>query len=167
VANLMYELSVPVMLKGLNNLVSILDKAAQHSAEKKFDASVLLSARLYPDMFALTRQVQIATDQAKGAAARLAGLPVPKYEDTETSIDELKARLQKTIDFLNTVHPEQMQGAETRDITLPLREPLQMKGLPYLQSFVLPNFFFHCMAAYTILRHNGVPVGKMDFLGKL
>ncbi len=165
--NLMYELSVSVMLKGLNNLTAILDKAAQHAAEKKFEPSVLLNARLYPDMFALTRQIQIATDQAKGGTARLAGLPVPKYEDNETTIDELQARLRKTIEFLNTIRPEQMQAAETRDITVPLREPLHMKGLPYLQSFVLPNFFFHAAAAYAILRHNGVPLGKGDFLGKL
>jgi hypothetical protein len=166
-ANLMYELCVPVMLKTLTNLVSILDKAAQHASAKKIEPDVLLSARLFPDMFALARQIQITTDQAKGGAARLAGLPVPKYEDTETTIDDLKARAQKTIDFIKGIQPEQMHGAETRDITLPLREPMQMKGLPYLQYFVLPNFFFHATAAYAILRHSGVELGKMDFLGKL
>lgn len=155
------------MLKGLSNLIAILDTAAQHAAEKKFEPSVLLNARLYPDMFAFTRQVQIVTDQAKGGAARLAGIPVPKYEDAETTIDELKARISKTIDFLNTIRPEQMQGAEMRDITVPLRQPLHMKGLRYLQSFVLPNFYFHATAAYAILRHNGVPLGKGDFLGNL
>jgi hypothetical protein len=124
--------------------------------EKKFEPSVLLNARLYPDMFAFTRQVQIVTDQAKGGAARLAGVPVPKYEATETTIDELKARVQKIIDFLSSIREEQLQEAETRDITVPLREPLHMKGLPYLQSFVLPNFYFHATAAYAILRHSGV-----------
>ena len=166
-ANLMYELSVPMMLKTMSNLMSILDQAAQYAAEKKIDPSVLLNARLYPDMFALARQIQTTTDQAKGGAARLAGLPVPKYDDTETSIDELKARLQKTIDSLKSVSPEQMKDAEARDITVPLREPLQMKGLPYLQHFVLPNFYFHASAAYAILRHNGVALGKRDFLGTL
>lgn len=166
-ANLMYELSVPVMLKTLTNLISILDQAAQYGVNKKIDPSVLLNARLYPDMFALARQIQTTTDQAKGGAARLAGLPVPKYEDTETNIDELKARVRKTIDFLKSIQPEHMQSAEHRDITVPLREPVQMKGLPYLQHFVLPNFFFHASMAYAILRHNGVEVGKWDFLGKL
>ncbi len=166
-ANLMYELSVRVMLKTMTNLISILDKAAQHAADKKIDPSVLLNARLFPDMFALARQIQTATDQAKGGAARLAGWPVPKYEDTETSIDELKARVQKTIDFVQSIRPDDLQGAEARDVTVPMREPLQIKGLPYLQHFVLPNFFFHASAAYAILRHNGVELGKRDFLGKL
>ena len=128
-ANLMYELSVPVMLKTLTNLISILDQAAQYGVNKKIDPSVLLNARLYPDMFALARQIQTTTDQAKGGAARLAGLPVPKYEDTETNIDELKARVRKTIDFLKSIQPEHMQSAEHR---------LSKRPLPALASAIRP-----------------------------
>jgi hypothetical protein len=134
---------------------------------KKIDASVLLNARLYPDMFALVRQVQAATDQAKNASARLAGVEPPRYEDNETTMDQLKARLAKTLGYLKTLDPKQIDVAADREITFPLGPTSKghMKGSDYLTYFVLPNFYFHVTAAYAILRHCGVDVGKRDFLG--
>jgi uncharacterized protein len=161
----MYQISVPVLVRLLTNLSAILGKAAEH-AENKFDPRALLDARLSPDMFTLTRQVQVASDMSKAAVARLAGVEIPVFEDKEASIPDLQARLTKTIEFLKTLRPEQIDGSEDRDITVPLRDrALHFKGLPYVLNWVLPNFYFHVTTAYAILRHNGVPLGKMDFLG--
>lgn len=162
----MYQASVPVFQRTLKALDAILDKGAAYAAERKIDPSVLVSARLFPDMFALARQVQIATDHAKGAGARLAGLPAPSYADTEASFPELKARIGKTLEFLATLSPGQIDGSEGRDISLKAgpRE-LSFKGQDYLLFFALPNFYFHVTTAFAILRHNGVPIGKLDFLG--
>ena len=163
----MYQASVPVLVRALTNLRNVLQKGEAHAAAKKIEPAVLLNDRLAPDMFALTRQVQIATDQAKGCGARLAGAEVPKYEDNEATFAELYARLDKTIDFLKSLKAEQFEGSETRDIVLPTRNgKMELKGLPYLQFFVLPNVYFHCTTAYAILRHNGVELGKFDYLGQ-
>ncbi|AUX25059.1 hypothetical protein SOCEGT47_056020 [Sorangium cellulosum] len=163
----MYRSSVPVLVKMLGNLSAILTKAAAYAESRKIEPRVLLDARLAPDMFALTRQVQIATDLAKGCGARLAGVEVPKYEDNEASFDELQARLEKTIAFLNGLGPEQIDGSEEREITVPTRrEPLRFLGEAFLLEWVLPNFYFHVTTAYAILRHNGLDIGKLDYLGQ-
>ncbi len=164
----MYDHSIPVFAKMLGNLAAVLDKAAKHCEAAKIDPNALLAFRLYPDMFPLTRQVQIATDQAKGGAARLAGLEVPKYDDSEKSFDDLKARIAKTVAFVNGITPEQLAGSAARDVTLPLGgNPVTFKGEWYLKHFVMPNFYFHITTAYDILRHNGVALGKRDFIGAL
>ncbi len=162
----MFEASVPAFLRTLKALDAILDKALAYAEEKKFDPAVLVSARLAPDMFPLSRQVQMASDHAKGCPARLAGAPVPSFEDTEKTIPELKARIAKTLDFIGTLTPGQIDGSEGRPVSLKAgpRE-LSFKGQDYLVFFALPNFYFHVTTAYAILRHNGVPVGKLDFLG--
>jgi hypothetical protein len=161
----MYDASVPVLKHMLGSLSAILRKAAQYAEEKKIAPEVLLTARLFPDMFPLSRQVQIATDQAKGCAARLAGIAVPSYEDTESTFDELLARIDKTLAFLDSVQPAQFDGSETREITLPTRtETLTFNGRDYLLRWVFPNFYFHLTTAYDILRHNGVEIGKRDYL---
>jgi hypothetical protein len=162
----MYQASVPVFERTLKALDVILDKASAYATERKIDPTVLLTARLYPDMFALTRQVQIATDHAKGASARLGGVAVPSFTDNEASFADLKARIAKTLEFIATVKPAQIDGSEARDITLKAgpRE-LNFKGQDYLLFFALPNFYFHVTTAFAILRHNGVPIGKLDFLG--
>jgi hypothetical protein len=162
----MYQASVPVFLRQLTNLKAILEKGAADAEARKIEPSVFINARLAPDMFALARQVQIATDTVKGAGARLAGIEVPSYADTETTFPELQARLDKTIDFLKGLKPEQIDGSEERGITLKMRSgDVNFTGQSYLLHFALPNFFFHYMAVYAILRHNGVAVGKMDYLG--
>lgn len=167
-SNPMYDHSIPVFAKMLGNLAAIFDKAAKHCEAKKIDPGALLGARLFPDMLALTRQVQIAADHAKGGAARLAGLEVPKYEDNEKSFGDLQARIAKTIAFVNGVKAEQLAGSATRDITLPLGpNTVTFKGEWYLKHFLLPNFYFHVVTAYAILRHNGVELGKRDFIGSL
>ena len=164
----MYQASVPVFVKTLGNLAAILDKAAGFAAAKKVDQSVLLGYRLAPDMLNLARQVQIATDHAKGTPARLAGMEPPSYEDTETSFPELKARIDKVIAFLGTLKPAQVDGSEERQITLKMRSnTLTYKGQPYLLHFALPNFFFHVTTAYDILRHCGVELGKKDYIGQV
>jgi len=161
----MYRASAPIFLQMLPALSACLDKAAAYAAAKKVDPSVLLQSRLYPDMFPLTRQVQIASDFAKGAVARLAGVDPPKYDDTETTIDQLKARIAKTIDFVKEFKPSQIDGSEERDITIALgNQTRTFKGENYLVGFVLPNFFFHLSTAYAILRHNGVDLGKGDYM---
>jgi hypothetical protein len=161
-----YDLSIPVLTRGLTNLSSILDKAAAHAAAKKFDPAALAQARLFPDMFPLTRQVQITCDTAKGAAGRLAGIDIPKHEDTETTLDELKQRIAKTLDFVKSVKAEQLKGAESKTIELKFpNRTITFTGLSYLTDFALPNFFFHESIAYALLRSSGVEVGKMDFLG--
>ena len=164
----MYDHSIPVFAKMLGNLSALLDKAAKHCEAAKIDPNALLGFRLFPDMFPLTRQVQIAADQAKGCAARLAGVEVPKYEDNEQSFDDLKARIAKTIAFINGIKPEQLANSATRDVTLPLRgNATTFKGEWYLKHFVMPNFYFHVATAYAILRHNGVALGKGDFIGSI
>ena len=163
-----YQSSVPVLVRVLGNFIAVLQKGKAHAEAKKLDASVLTAFRLYPDMLPLSKQVQIASDMAKGGGARLAGVDVPKYEDNETSFDELIARLDKTIEFLRSLDPKAFEGAEAREIVLPMRSgPVKFKGSDYLFHFVLPNVYFHAATGYNILRHNGVEVGKMDFLGKL
>jgi uncharacterized protein len=162
----MYQASVPAFLQMLNSLAAILDKAEAFAAERKSDPAVLLGYRLAPDMFALTRQVQIATDQAKGCCARLAGVEVPKYADDETTFANLRARIARTIEFVQSFEPGDIDGSEERDITITAgSRELRFKGQQYLVSFVLPNFYFHVTTAYAILRHCGLPIGKRDFLG--
>ena len=164
----MYSQTVPVFVRMLGNLSAILDKAAKHCADNKIEPSVLLASRLFPDMFPLSRQVQLSTDFAKGATARLAGLEVPKYEDTESTIDELKARIAKTLAFVQSVGEDKFAGADARTVTIPMRgEQKSFAGLAYLNNAVLPNFYFHLATAYNILRHNGVPLGKGDFIGPM
>ena len=164
----MSEASLPVFEIGLNALSAVLDKAAAYAAAKKIDISVLLNSRLAPDMFALTRQVQIATDQAKNGSARLAGVEPPSYEDNETTMDQLKARLAKTVAYLKTLDKKQIDASAGREITFPLgTNKGHMKGADFLNHFVLPNFYFHLTAAYAILRHCGVDLGKRDFLGAI
>jgi uncharacterized protein len=164
----MYQASVPPITRALTNLRTILEKAAAHAEARKFDPSVLVSARLYPDMYPLSRQVQIATDMAKGGASRLAGKEIPKYEDNESTFPELMARLDKTIALLETFKPDEINGSEEKTITLQLHErTLSFRGQQYLLDYVLPNVYFHATTAYSILRHNGVEIGKKDFIGKI
>ena len=163
----MYQASAPRFANTLANLSAILDKAKAHAGARKIDEQVLTSARLYPDMFALARQVQIACDSAKGAVARLAGVEIPKHEDTEKTFAELKERVAKTLAFIATVQAAQVDGSEDKDIALKLQgKDVTVKGLPYLLGRAWPNFYFHVTTAYNILRHNGVEIGKQDFLGK-
>ena len=164
----MYEASIPVFIRQLNALSGILKKGEEHAIAKKIEPEVFINARLAPDMFPLSRQIQIATDGVKGCAARLAGVDVPSYPDTEKTFAELQARIAKTIEFLKTFKAAQIDGSEGRKITLKLRkEDTSFLGQPYLLNFVLPNLYFHVSMAYAILRHNGVDVGKMDFLAGL
>lgn len=163
----MYAASVPVFRQMLGSLNDILTKAETHATEKKISPDALLQARLFPDMFPLTRQIQIAADFAKGMSARLAGAAVPSYEDTEQSFEELRARIAKTLAFINSLTPEQIDGSEERDIVLFAGTPRekQFSGLSYLVHYGMPQFFFHVTTAYAILRHNGVELGKRDFVG--
>lgn len=164
--NLMYSLSAPVFVRMLGNLAGVLDKAAAHAAARKIDPAVLVNARLFPDMFPLSAQVRIAGDFAKGAVARLSGVEPPKFEDNEATLDDLKARIAKTIAYVEGFTPEQFSGAETRTVTMKMRgEDKSFDGLTYLANIVLPNFYFHAATAYDILRHNGVELGKRDFIG--
>ncbi len=162
----MYSASVPVMIRYMKNMTVILDKASAFCTAKKIDPTVLTGYRLAPDMFPLSRQIQIMSDGAKGCGARLAGVEVPSFPDTETTIEDLKARIAKTIAFLEGLKPAQFEGSETRDIVLKAgARELQFKGLDYLVEFVLPNFYFHATTTYAILRHAGVEIGKRDYLG--
>lgn len=165
----MSQASVPAFVIGLGVLSELLDKAEAFAAAKKIDPSVLLNWRLAPDMFALTRQVQIATDQAKYGSARLAGVEAPRYEDDETTVEQLKARLAKTIAYIKTLDLEQIDASAEREITFPRgRNSMgHMKGADYLVYFVLPNFHFHVTTAYAILRRCGLEIGKRDFLGPI
>ena len=164
----MHAASVGVFEPMLTNLSTILDKAVAYAQAKKIDPAVLLPARLAPDMFPLVRQVQLASDFAKNSTARLAGQDPPRFADEEQTFDDLKARLARTLDFLKTVPASALEGAEDRDIRVPLRDrTLELKGLSFLQRFALPNFFFHVTTAYDILRHNGLEVGKRDFTGSV
>lgn len=161
-----FDVSVTPLVRALNNLSNILKIGAEHADIKKIEHSVLLNSRLFPDMFPLVRQVQIATDMSKGGVARLAGIEIPKFDDNETTFEELQARIAKTIAFLQTVKPEQFEGAETKDITINVRKvDVHFKGQAYLLNWVFPNVYFHVTTAYNILRHNGVELGKPDFLG--
>ena len=163
----MFQASVPRFASMLKNLAAILDKAAAHCEARKIDPLALTSFRLYPDMFALSRQVQIACDTAKGAVARLAGVEIPKHEDTEKTFDELKARIAKTLDFIAAAKPGQIDGTEDKEVVLKLRSgEVKLAGMQYLLAHAYPNFYFHAATAYAILRHNGVDIGKRDFLGK-
>lgn len=163
----MYQASVPVVIRTLNNLVGILEKGAKYAESKKIDPSVLVNSRLFPDMFPLSRQVQIASDIAKRGVAQLAGMEAPKFEDNETTFVELIDRIQKTISYLDTFKPEQVDGSEERTITLQMpNNTLSFQGMPFLLYFVLPNVYFHVTTAYDILRHCGVELGKLDYLGQ-
>ena len=163
----MYQASVPVFTRMLNNLATILEKAAAHAETKKIDPTVLINARLYPDMLPLARQIMIASDTAKGGAARLAGVEPPSYEDNETTFPELIERLRKTIAYLNTLKPGQIDGSEKKTITLKTRnDTLTFEGMTFLLNRALPNLYFHVSTAYAILRHNGIDIGKKDYLGK-
>lgn len=163
----MYQASVPLFVRMLRNLSAILDKAAAHAEARKIAPPVLPGLRLIADMFPLSKQVQIATDHAKGCVARLAGVEVPKYEDNEQTIEELKARIARTIAFVESFTADQIDGTEERDIAFTLGGyDLAFKGVDYLVGFALPNFYFHMVTAYNILRENGVEIGKRDFLAK-
>jgi hypothetical protein len=162
----MHSASVPIFVRMLANVNTWLDKAEAHAAAKKFDTSVYLNTRLAPDMLPFTKQIQIACDTVKFCVARLAGVDSPKFEDNETTLAELRERISATIAYVKSVPAAQIDGSEEKDITLPRRDgPLIMKGEAYLKHFVLPNFFFHLTTAYALLRHSGVEVGKMDYLG--
>ena len=161
----MHAVSAPVFVRMLNNLYSILTNAEKQAKAKGYDPAVLLSARLAPDMFALPRQVQIATDHAKGCVARLAGHQVEAIEDTETTFAELQARIKKVIGIVESYKPEQLEGSETREITIKIPNmELKFSGLDYVNQWAMPNFYFHLTMAYAILRHNGIELGKKDFL---
>ena len=162
----LYPVTVPVFVKALANLKAVLEKAKAHALERKIEEAALVNARLYPDMFPLSRQVQIATDIARGCAARLAGVEPPSYEDKEQSFDDLAARIDRTIDYMRGLDEKHFDGADTRAITRPIRgQPHTFTGANYLLQFATPNVYFHTATAYDILRHNGVPLGKADFLG--
>jgi hypothetical protein len=164
----MYTLSVTAFSRALANLKAILEKAKVHALDHKIEEAVFVTARLYPDMLPLSRQVQIATDIARGASARLSGVEPPSYEDKEQTFDDLIARVQRTIDYLKGLDANAFADAERREITRPVRgEPHKFTGVNYLLQFATPNVHFHCATAYGILRHNGVPLGKADFLGEL
>jgi hypothetical protein len=164
----MHSASVPVFVRMLGNLLAWLDKAESHATARKFEPNVLLSVRLAPDMLPFVRQIQIACDAAKFGVARLAGVEAPKFEDSEANLAELRERIRKTIDYVQSIPAAHIDGTEDKDVTVPRRDgPMVIKGEPYLKHFVLPNFFFHVTTAYALLRHNGVDLGKSDYLGAL
>jgi hypothetical protein len=164
----MYEASIPVFVHTLGNLNSILQKGVQYAEARKFDPNNLAATRLFPDMLPLTRQVQIASDTAKFAASRLSGTEAPKFEDNETTIAELIARVDKTLDYLKGFRPDQFEGAEDRTVVIKTsRGEYTFTGLVYLRHWAIPNFFFHVTTTYALLRHSGVELGKADFLGKV
>lgn len=161
-----YDAAAAPLKRTLTNLAHILKKGEEHADNKKIEHAVFLNARLFPDMFPLLRQVQIATDMSKGAVARLTGVEIPKYEDTETTFAELHARIEKTIAFIDSIPPTKYEGTENKDITINVRKvDMHFKGQNYLLAWVLPNVYFHVTTAYNILRHIGVELGKPDFLG--
>ncbi|ANP45560.1 DUF1993 domain-containing protein [Candidatus Viadribacter manganicus] len=161
----MHAVSAPVFVRMLKNLSSILTSAEKQAKAKGYDPTVLLNARLAPDMFPLTRQIQIATDHAKGCVARLAGKQIEAIEDTETTFAELQARIAKVLAMVESYQPEQFEGAENREITIKIPNmELKFSGLDYVNQWAMPNFYFHCVTAYDILRANGIDLGKKDFL---
>jgi len=162
----MYQASAPRFANTLKNLSTLLDKAQAHCEARKIDPLALTSYRLFPDMLPFTRQVMIACDTAKGAVARLAGVEIPKHEDVEKTFEELKARIARTIEFIDTIKPAQIDGSEDKVIVLKMRaREVTYAGMQYLLGFAQPNFYFHVVTAYNILRHNGVELGKADFIG--
>ena len=162
----MYAMSSDVFKRALTQLLHVMEKGAANAKARNFDTSVLVNARLAPDMLSFAKQVQLTSDFAKNSMARLAAVDPPKFEDNETTMDELVARVKKTLDYIGTVPANALEGSETRDIKIPLRDrTLEFKGLEFLQNWALPNFFFHHVTAYNLLRHNGVDIGKRDFLG--
>lgn len=164
--NSMHAMSHSVFRKALTQLLFVMEKAVANAKARNFDTSVLVASRLAPDMLPFSRQIQLASDFAKNSMARLAGVEAPKFEDTESTMDELFARVKKTIEYIDSVTPAQVDGSETRDIKIPLRDrTIEFKGLAFLQYWAIPNFFFHHVTAYNLLRHNGVDIGKRDFLG--
>ena len=163
----MFQSAVPPCVRALTNLAAILEKGAAHAEARKIEPAVLLNARLYPDMLPLTKQIQIGTDTASGGAARLAGKEPPVIEHNETTFAALVARVQQTIQYLNSIKPEQLDGTEDKTVSWQSRSSTKsMQGLPYLVNHILPNVYFHVTTAYNILRHNGVELGKMDYLGR-
>lgn len=163
----MHAASVPAFAKMFDNMLRWLDAAKAHAEAKKFSTDVYLTLRLAPDMLPFTKQIQIASDNAKGCVARLAGVEIPKYEDNEATLDELAERIRKTRDFVLSVPAAAFEGSEGREITIPRRsgDALKFDGLTYLRAFALPNFYFHATTTYALLRHAGVPLGKNDYLG--
>ena len=162
----MYQASVPVFVRMLTNLSAILDKAQAHAEAKKFDPAVYMNLRLFPDMLPFSKQVQIACDSAKLCCSRITGADAPKFEDNETSIAELKSRISKTIAYIETMTPAMLDGTEAKDVVLKLSgKDVTFKGQQYLLHFAQPNLYFHISTAYNILRHNGVEIGKLDYLG--
>ena len=163
----MYDTTVPVLIHFVKGLSAILKKAEEHCAAKKIDPNAILGARLFPDMFAFTRQVQLVTDFAKGMGARLAGIPVPSFADEEKTFAELQARLARTVDFLGTLTKEQFADAATRTVTIKVAgQDMSFAGADYAATYALPNFYFHLSTAYNILRHNGIELGKKDYMGR-
>jgi hypothetical protein len=162
----MYQASVPRFVNILGNLSKILDKAMANAEARKLDPATLPNYRLFPDMLPMTTQVQIACDAAKGVVARLAGVPIPAFEDNEKTLEELKARIEKTIAFINTITPQQIDGTEDKDIVIKRGEKeTHYKGMQFLLGHAVPNFYFHVTTTYNILRHNGIEIGKRDYLG--
>lgn len=164
----MHSASAPVFAKMLTSMLRWLDKAQSHADARRFDSANYLGLRLAPDMLPLARQIQIASDAAKSGMARLAGIEVPKWEDSEQSLDDLRGRIRRTIDYVQSFEPSQIDGSESRPITVPVRsgDPLQFDGETFLKHFALPNFFFHATTLYALLRHAGVELGKGDYLGR-
>jgi hypothetical protein len=164
----LYDFSIPSLIRGLTNMSAILDKAIAHATAKKIDSATIGQLRLFPDMHPLSRQVQIACDTAKGAAGRLAGVDIPKHEDTETTLPELKARIAKTLDFLKSITPAQVAGDEARAIEIKFPNgSWKFTATSYVIDFVMPNFYFHDSMVYALLRKGGVEIGKGDFLGAI
>lgn len=162
----MYEASVPVFTQILNSLAAIIDKAETHANAKNIDPAALLQARLYPDMFPFLRQIQVAADFAKGCSARLAGVEVPRYEDTEKSFADLRERIARTLAFINDLPRDAIEASDQRDIVTGSGAKVrEFKGQDYLVHYALPHFYFHATTAYALLRHNGVEIGKKDFVG--
>jgi uncharacterized protein len=162
----MYQASAPRFVNMLKNLSALLDKAQAHADAKKIEPAALLNYRLFPDMFPMTRQVQIACDAAKGAVARLAGVEIPKHDDVEQTFAELKERIARTIEFIASIRPAQIDGSEEKEVVLKLRgKEVKFTGMQYLLGFAYPNFYFHVTTAYAILRHNAVEIGKGDYIG--
>ena len=163
----LYEVSVPVFARMLRNLSALLDRMVADLEPRKVDPAVLLQSRLYPDMFPLLQQVQLACDFAKGASARLAGVPVPAFPDEEKTVDELQARIAKVVAFVESVAQADVDAGAARDVSIKLRDrTVELKGLQYFNHMAMPNFYFHCTTAYAIMRHNGVAIGKTDFVGR-